>query len=157
MAVRFRPLSRASAALLIGGLALSACGQTETGTDAAPAEAAKAPAVSIAASLAPDALMLRALECRSSFAPLRNGTDLLPGDLMARVARTADVSFVDLVFGAGNYGVSMEARRDAHQNGRRMPRSADQVTPEYIDYVQTCADILDRADAMLSEAKAAQS
>lgn len=157
MAVQLRPLFRTSAALLIGGLALSACGQTKTGTDATPAEAASDPAVSVAASLAPDALMLRALECRSSFAPLRNGTDRLPGDLMARVARTADVSFGDLVFGAGNYGVSMEARRDAHQNGRPMPGSADQVTPEYIDYVQTCADILDRAGAMLSEAKAAQS
>ena len=157
MAVRFRPLSRASVALLIGASALSACGQSESGTDAASAEAAPAPAVSVAASLAPDALMLRALECRSSFAPLRNGTDLLPADVMARVARTADVGFGDLVFGAGDYGLSMEARRDAHQGGRRMPRSADEVTPEYIEYVQTCADILDRASALLSEAKAARS
>lgn len=156
MAVQFRPSFRASAALLLGGLALSACGQTETGTDAAQADA-PAPAVSVVASLAPDALMLRALECRSSFAPLRNSTDLLPDDLMARVAGTANVSFGDLIFGAGNYGVSMEARRDANQSGRPLPRSADEVTPEYIEYVQTCADVLDRAGAMLREAKAAQS
>lgn len=159
MAIQFRPLSRASAAALIGGLALSACGQVETETKTAAAETASAPApsVSIAASLAPDALMLRALECRSSFAPLRHGTDLLPSDLMARVARTTDVSFGDLIFGAGRHGVSMEARRDAHQGGRRMPQSAADITPEYIHYVSTCADILDRAGAMLNEAKAAQS
>lgn len=139
---------------IIGALALSACGQADNAAvvDAAETPAA-APVVSVAASLAPDALMLRALECRSSLAPVRHSSDLLPADLMARVARTADVSFGDLIFGAGEQGLSMEARRDAHSNRRAMPRTAEEVTPDYIEYVSTCADILDRAASVLAADK----
>lgn len=156
MVVRFRNLSRVSAVILISGVALASCSQDDTDALAAPAEPAPAQTVSVVDSLSPDALMLRALECRSSLAPLRHGHDDLPGDLMARVARAADVSFGDLVFGAGNYGVSMEARRDAHTSGRSVPRSAEETTPEYIQYISTCADIMDRAASVLSEAKAAE-
>ena len=156
MAFQFRRISHASVVALIGGLALSACGQNEAEAPVASADVAPEPAVSVVDSLAPDALMLRALECRSSLAPVRNNTDRLPADVAERVANTANVSFGDLVLAADRYDISMEARRDAHQGGRSLPATAAEVTPEYIDYVKTCADVLDRAASVLAEAKAAQ-
>lgn len=156
MAVRFRRLFPASAVVLIGGLALSACGQAETEAPAAAAEVAPLSPAAVAAALAPDALMLRAVECRMALAPLRLGSDRVPPDLTARVARTADIPFRDLVFGAKGFGLAMEDISRAHSSGRPVPRSAEEVTADYVEYVETCAEVMDRAAPMLNEAKAAK-
>lgn len=161
MAVQFAYVPRAcAAAVLVGALAVSACGEPETEASAAApkiAEAAApvaAPAVDLA-NLTPQQLILRGQECNNALRPLRQA-DYIPAEMQARIARSPNISLGDLVFTASDLGVGAEARKQAHDGARPAPGRGDEITAEYTAYVNTCADILDRTTVFIAEHKAAK-
>ena len=148
MAVRL-PSRPAVAVVLIGGLALAACGQADA--DGATVE----PEATIA-SLAPDALMLRALECHRTMGRARQVPDRMPAEINDRFARTPEIAFSDLVIHGGRLGLTSEARQQAFNGGPNLPPAHEPTPPEYVAYMMECADVTDRAAVLIAEQKAAK-
>jgi hypothetical protein len=147
-----------AAAVLVGALAVSACGESEA--PAAAPEVAEAPAPASApavdlASLTPQQLILRGQECNNALRPLRQA-DYIPAEMQERIARSPNISLGDLVFTASDLGVGAEARKQAHDGARPAPSRGDEITAEYTAYVNECADVLDRTTVFIAEHKAAK-
>ena len=152
MTVRLPSITRFTVVALAGGLALGACSQAETDANA-PVEAEPAATV---ASLDPEALMLRALECHRSMGRARQVPDRMPAEINERFARTPEIAFADLVLAGGRLGLSSEARQQAFNGGPNLPPAHEPTPPEYVAYMMECADITDRAAVLIAEQKAAK-
>jgi hypothetical protein len=150
MAVQFQSTLRVQVgAALVGAMVLSACGQAapeavQGDPEAAPAPVAAAPAA-VEDALTPAALILRALECHRPLNAARTATDRLPADVNARIAQTPELHFNRMVFAGSRLGLTIEERREAHSSGRAMPRTGNEIEPDYLTYLSACADITDRA------------
>lgn len=145
MAVRsFLPTVVITAALL----GVSAC-SPDAATE--KAEAAAAPVVSIADTLSPEDLMLRALECRLSLMRARAIAERLPADTAQALASAPDNSFLKLIERGGELGLSTQARQSATNAFRHAPTENQPVTDDYAGYIKDCAAIATRAAQAVAE------
>lgn len=134
---------------------LAGCGQSEAPVAETPAPEAPAAAPVVAAEHSPEQVILRGIECFRSLTNARGIAARLPADLASRIGDKPKASFAELTFVGGDL-VPMSARRDAANSGRASPTSAQEITPEYLTYLEGCVAATDRVAALIAEEKAAK-
>ena len=137
-----------------GALALLAgCGQPEAPTAETPAP--EAPAAAAADAPSPEQVIARGMECYRSLTNARGIADRLPADLVTRIGDKPKASFAELTFVGGDL-VPMDARRDAANNARSGPTASEEVTPDYLAYLEECVVVTDRVAELIAAEKAAK-